>query len=394
MNDHKKKAYCGPPGLNLRNVLGLKAKRGLYTLFEGRDAICVHKGRTAIKMACDILQLGPGHEVLAPSYNCGSEIDVLLGNGPSVVLYRIDTHAAIDIDDLRQRITNRTKAIYVIHYFGFPHPLEEIKKLCATHSLWLIEDCALALFGRQNSELMGTRGDVAIFSLPKSLPLPDGGILLPNRDELCRHRYSMKNPAWADVIKGTCAPLKAGLMIWLSRRAAFHRVSDIIWQIKLPGRDAENEGDFVQKDMPKSYYYNPRYDYRKMSSLTSHFVRTYCVSEIVRKRRQNFKNLHLLLDGHACFKPLYNALPEQVCPLHYPLLVESRNLMVKELRKLSIAALAWWSGFHSDLHWSEFPEACYLKDHILSLPIHQDISDEAIEYMAACVIALQNKFIL
>ncbi|MBP2687727.1 MAG: hypothetical protein H6Q81_2632, partial [Deltaproteobacteria bacterium] len=71
-----------------------------------------------------------GDEILAPSYNCGTEIDALLAGGFKVVLYGIDRAGRIDPGELEARLSERTRGVYVIHYFGFPQPLAEIRDWC------------------------------------------------------------------------------------------------------------------------------------------------------------------------------------------------------------------------------------------------------------------------
>jgi dTDP-4-amino-4,6-dideoxygalactose transaminase len=122
-----------------------------------------------------------------------------------------------------------------------------------------------------------------------------------------------------------------------------------------------------------------------MSSFTRQLIKTYAPLEIIFKRRRNYKTLGSLLKNYPGITPLYDELPDQVCPLCYPLLVEDRDAMAKKLSHQSIDARGWWRGFHKMLPWPEFPEACYLKKHLLALPVHQDLTEPAIEYMARCV---------
>lgn len=385
MEDSVSIAYCGPPGLGLRNLVGIRAKGNLYSYFEGKNVIYVHKGRTAIKIACDILGLGKNSEVLAPSYNCGSEIDPLLSSGALVVLYRVDKNAAIDIEDLERKITDRTKAIYITHYFGFPHPLEEIKKICVKNNLYLMEDCALALFSWHDNAMMGTMGDIGIFSLPKSLPVPDGGLLLINNAALLGPPLSLSRPKWADIFVATLPSIKATMIRWLSSYSVFNQIYNRYATNKnLDGGNHAKLAIQAQDDMPQSYYYNHKYSNKIMSSFTQCLIKTYRPRDIVLKRRHNYRTLDSLLKNHPGLSPLYNELPDQVCPLCYPLLVEDRDAMAKELSRQSIDARGWWRGFHKMLPWAEFPEASFLKKHLLTLPVHQDLSEAALEYMARC----------
>ncbi|MCX5704161.1 MAG: DegT/DnrJ/EryC1/StrS family aminotransferase [Candidatus Omnitrophica bacterium] len=190
--------FCGPPSLGMGQILGIKEGNNVFSWFNGnveRDVVLlIHKARTGIRHACRLLGLGSGTEVLAPAYNCGSEIDALLDSGASVVLYRIDRCCKIDIEDLRSRITSKTKAIYVTHYFGFPQGMGEIRELCSIYKIYLIEDCALSLFSSDGLKKLGDCGEIAVFSLPKTLPVPDGGVLVINNPDIMQGPWHLTPP--------------------------------------------------------------------------------------------------------------------------------------------------------------------------------------------------------
>jgi dTDP-4-amino-4,6-dideoxygalactose transaminase len=88
-----------------------------------------------------------------------------------------------------------------------------------------------------------------------------------------------------------------------------------------------------------------------------------------------------MLSDPKDFKILYADLPEGVCPLSFPVIISNRDELILKLRQLSIDAVAWWKGYHKGLKWDEFPEARFLKDNVLTLPVHQDLSDEDINYI-------------
>jgi dTDP-4-amino-4,6-dideoxygalactose transaminase len=70
-------------------------------------------------------------------------------------------------------------------------------------------------------------------------------------------------------------------------------------------------------------------------------------------------------------------LPKGVCPLFFPLLVESRQereVIYEALKNMGITSHPWWKTFHPAVNWDEFPDAVYLKECLLGLPIHQDIT--------------------
>ena len=138
----KNRRFCGPPGIKISRLVGFSSHNSVQDYLSGALVYFTHKGRTAIRKACDLLGIKSGDEILAPSYNCGSEIDPLLSSGASIRLYRIKTNCQIDFDNLAKSINPKTKAIYLTHYFGFPQPIDDIKRISKETGLPLIEDCA------------------------------------------------------------------------------------------------------------------------------------------------------------------------------------------------------------------------------------------------------------
>jgi len=135
-------------------------------------------GRVALYHGVRTLNLPAQSTILVPAYHQGVEIDALLASGHTLRYYRVGEQLRIDLADVEQRLDDTVSALYVIHYFGFAQPLEPIRRLCASRRLKLIEDCALSLFSRDNGTWLGSVGDLAIFSVYKTLPLPHGGFVV------------------------------------------------------------------------------------------------------------------------------------------------------------------------------------------------------------------------
>jgi hypothetical protein len=134
-------------------------------------------GRNAVRTLTKVLQLDRG-EVLVPAYHHGVEIEALLDAGASVRFYPVDARMQVDPDEVARLIGPRTRGIYLIHYLGFPGPAQALRELCDARGLALVEDCALGLLSRDGDRPLGSWGDAAIFSLYKTLPLPNGGALV------------------------------------------------------------------------------------------------------------------------------------------------------------------------------------------------------------------------
>ena len=139
-------------------------------------------GRHTFLAALRIAGIARGDHVLIPEFICREMLAPLHFLGAIPIFY------AIERDNLRPRLspeTPRCKAVLAIDYFGFAQNLSPFREYCDRNEALLIEDNAHGLFGRDSSGLLlGTRGDMGILSMRKSLPLPDGAALLVNNPRL------------------------------------------------------------------------------------------------------------------------------------------------------------------------------------------------------------------
>src|SRR6058998_2203465 len=87
-------------------------------------------------------------EILFPAYFHGVEIESLLAAGAKLRFYPVHAGMRVDFADIRSRLSPKTRAVYMIHYLGFPGPVEQVSELCRERGIPLIEECALALLSR------------------------------------------------------------------------------------------------------------------------------------------------------------------------------------------------------------------------------------------------------
>ena len=378
----KKLYYCGPPGITIGDLLG-KTSSSLCGIQWGDQSVYyTHKGRCGLGLLYQHWKLQEGDQVLVPAYNCGSEIDPFVRYGLDVVFYRVDQKAAIDFEDIMQRITTRTKVVYVTHYFGWPQGIKALSDYCKEHNIYLIEDCALSLFSNPVLYPIGVLGDAAIYSFPKTLPVPDGGALTISGDYKLEETPS-KSPPFRAIFKE---------MLPFFKRA-FLRFSDTIGlypylpQKLIQSRNVHNST--VSKipsgfsEMPESYYYDKNIQNMTASAMTRYLLKHACPESVARRRRANYTLLCEAIKDSTLFKPLYNKLPEGVCPLYLPLFVENRKVACDYLKHKGISAIQWWAGFHRAFDWAEFPEARYLKDHVLAIPVHQQFNRRNVDYISS-----------
>ena len=143
-------------------------------------------GGTALKLSCIALGIGIGDEVLVPSFTFIASASNILAVGAVPKFVDIDETMNIDPKSIEQNISERTKAIIVVHMQGSPANMKEIMKIAKKHNLKVIEDTAQALGAELNGKKVGTFGDCGAFSLQagKTITCGEGGFFVTNNKDL------------------------------------------------------------------------------------------------------------------------------------------------------------------------------------------------------------------
>lgn len=150
-----------------------------------RRALLTTSGTAALEMAALLLDIGPGDEVIVPSFTFVSTANafVLRGAVPVFADVRSDT-LNIDESRIESLITSRTRAIIVVHYAGVACEMDAILAVAARHGIPVVEDNAHGLFGRYRGRPLGSFGALGALSFheTKNLTCGEGGALLVNDD--------------------------------------------------------------------------------------------------------------------------------------------------------------------------------------------------------------------
>src|SRR5207237_9949399 len=130
-----------------------------------RKALLTHSGTAALEMAAILAGIGPGDEIIMPSFTFVSTANafVLRGGVPVFVDVREDT-LNIDESKIEAAITSRTRAIVVVHYAGIACEMDALRSLARRHGVMLIEDAAQALGGAYRGQPLGGFGELAAVS--------------------------------------------------------------------------------------------------------------------------------------------------------------------------------------------------------------------------------------
>ncbi len=152
-----------------------------------KHAIAVANGSVALYIALKACDVGPGDEVIVPSFTFTSTVTSIVYANAIPVFADIDPETfTIDPDDVRKKVTNRTKAIIAVHLFGHPAEMDELREIAEKKGIYLIEDSAQAIGAKYKDKYTGSLGDIAAFSLyaTKNITAGEGGVVTTNDDEL------------------------------------------------------------------------------------------------------------------------------------------------------------------------------------------------------------------
>jgi dTDP-4-amino-4,6-dideoxygalactose transaminase len=143
----------------------------------------------ALQMALMVLEIGPGDEVLCPSFTFVSMPNVVLATGARPVFVDIEKGCwGMDPEDAERKCTPRTRALVPVHYAGMPCRIEELFAMAQRRGLALIEDAAQAWGSRHQGRPLGAWGTFGCFSFhqTKNLTTGEGGALVTSREDLIK----------------------------------------------------------------------------------------------------------------------------------------------------------------------------------------------------------------
>lgn len=173
-------------------------------------ATAVTNGTVALHLAMLALGIGPGDEVIVPTFTYIASVNAIsyVGATPVFVDSLLDTWQ-MNPQDVKRHITSKTKAVIAVHLYGHPCEMDVLRDICEKNSLFLIEDCAEAIGSEYKGQKVGTFGDVACFSFfgNKTITTGEGGMVLTNDKTLYERASRIKDQGtaqdreyWHDII--------------------------------------------------------------------------------------------------------------------------------------------------------------------------------------------------
>jgi perosamine synthetase len=240
--------------LQLGESVSIYDRSGIFQRFEDRFAAAHHRahgllfnsGTSALLAAYYAINIQPGDEVICADYGFFASVSPLCALQGVGVLCESDSTGGVCVDDARDSITERTRAIVVTHLWGVPANVEALRQLCDSRGIYLIEDCSHAHFAEFNGKKVGEFGHVAAWSLQaqKLVSAGEGGIaltddmklfermlLLGHYNKRCRQQISSDSSNFAFATTGHGLKLRAQPLGIAMAEVDFERLpSRLVWK--------------------------------------------------------------------------------------------------------------------------------------------------------------------
>ncbi|OGY21972.1 MAG: UDP-4-amino-4,6-dideoxy-N-acetyl-beta-L-altrosamine transaminase [Candidatus Chisholmbacteria bacterium RIFCSPLOWO2_01_FULL_49_14] len=183
----------------------------LFARYIGvKHAVALNSCSAGLHLALLAHRIGPGDEVVLPSFTFASTANMVVNVGAIPVFADItkDTFT-IDPVDVEEKLTRKTRAVLVVHYGGHPADLNKIQRIARKHHLVVIEDAAHAVGSEYHGKKIGSSGNTTCFSFyaTKILTTGEGGMLTTNDDRVADFVYinrlhGISKDAWKRYAKG------------------------------------------------------------------------------------------------------------------------------------------------------------------------------------------------
>lgn len=170
----------GPVVLELENAIQ-------DYLGTSMSVVCVNTATSALQLSIAALDIGPGDEVLVPSLTYVASFQAISATGATPVACEIDRDTFfLDVDDARNKVTGKTKAIMPVHYASSSSNMHAVYDLAQEFNLRVIEDAAQAFGSKRDNVNIGMEGDIICFSFDgiKNLTCGEGAAILTDDKEV------------------------------------------------------------------------------------------------------------------------------------------------------------------------------------------------------------------
>lgn len=168
-----------------------------YAEYMGsKHCVGLNNGLDSLTLSLRAMGIGKGDEVIVPANTFIATVIGVVENGATPVFVEPDEYYNLDADKIEEHITQKTKAMIVVHLYGQAANMQKIRDIADRHQLYLIEDCAQAHAASFHGKMIGTWGDVGCFSFYPTKNLGafgDGGAIITNNDKIAARMRMIRN---------------------------------------------------------------------------------------------------------------------------------------------------------------------------------------------------------
>ncbi len=349
------------------------------SVLDAGEALYLNRGSLAIAFALRQIGISCGDEVLVPAYHCLAMVEPVLWAGAKPVFYRIGEDTSLDLADIGHRLTPAGRVLIAPHYFGFHQDMMAIRAFCDDHRLILIEDCAHAFFGSVAGRPMGYYGDYAIGSAWKFFSVDEGACIVSSRGHLSGAATGtgglfFEIKSLVNTLEYAVRYGRMGFMNPLICRIL--QIKDKLWN-----RVKANPGANVPAQSGGASGFDGNRVRQGSSGLSRLIMGASSKSRIARNRRENYSRLLSSLGDLPGCRPLFDALPEDVVPQVFPLVMERPEEIFPVLKAAGVPIIRFgeylWEGMEKGL----CPVSENYSRRVFQFPCHQDLKPEELDWM-------------
>jgi len=257
--------------------IGRRVQRQLAEMCSVHRALLTPSATAAMEMALLACEIGPGDEVLMPSFAFVSQANAIMARGATPIFCDIELGTLnIDPDEVERRAGEGARMVMPVHYAGISCDMDRIGQIVKERGMLLVEDAAQAIGSSWRGKPLGTIGDAGCisFHVTKNLICGEGGAFLTNDPELARKaeiiqekgtnrtaflrgeidKYTWVGPGGSYVLSDLMAAL---LEVQLSRLDALTQARRVVWDIYHEGlAELETEGLLTRPVVPEGAVHN------------------------------------------------------------------------------------------------------------------------------------------
>lgn len=298
-------------------------------------------GRQALAAGLQRAGIGRGDTVLLPAFICRELLASLRHVGTAVRFYPVTENLQTDEETL-ERTGPAARAVVAVNYFGFPQDLGPFRAWCSRTGALLVEDNAHGFLSREDSLPLGLRGDLGVFSLRKTLPLPNGGALVDSRKE-------GKFPEGIPLLfegdsRGEDRRYRMKAVLRAVMRAGGLRVARTIIDGVRTGRWVVRGSRLPRPRADGESFMPPQ----AFSPLAKRLLRRCDLKRESARRRGLYEKCVRLLSGERDVRPIFPDLPSGVVPFGFPFRFQGSDV--------SAFVSSWWRRGVPMHCWPDLPD--------------------------------------